>query len=194
MSLDADTIRARLEEAGSLLKGHFVLASGLHSDRYVQCAKLFEHPALAEPLSAELAERCRRLRPDVVLGPAYGGIILAYELARHLKCRAIFVERYDGEFKLRRGFEMTAGQRVLVAEDVITTGGSALEAMEVVKAHGAVVCGVASIIDRRASPGELTDLVSLLKVEAPAVPAADCRLCAEGTPAVAPGARKAARR
>lgn len=186
-----EAVRERLERVGSLLTGHFVLSSGLHSDRYVQCAKVFEHPPVAAELCAALAERLRGARPDVVLGPAYGGIILAYELARALGVRAVFVERVDGAFKLRRGFALEAGERVLVAEDVVTTGGSAAEAAALATQHGAVVVGTTALIDRSRGVDGLT---ALLKLDAPTVPAGDCPLCADGIPATAPGSRKAPRR
>lgn len=186
-----ETVRGKLESVGSLLTGHFALSSGLHSDRYVQCAKVFEHPAVAAELCAALADKLRDKRADVVLGPAYGGIILAYELARALGARAVFVERVDGAFKLRRGFALEAGERVLVAEDVITTGGSAAEAVAVAAQHGAEVVGIASLIDRSRGVENLT---SLLKLDAPAYPSGDCPLCADGVAATVPGSRKAARR
>lgn len=181
-------IRAALDEVGAVLRGHFVLSSGLHSDTYVQCAKIFEHPAVAEKLCRDLASRCPKV--PVVVGPAYGGIIVAYELARHLGARALFAERVDGRFVLRRGFALAKGERVLVTEDVITTGGSALEAAELVRSLGADVAGIASIIDRRAKPSDM-NLTSLLKVDAAAFPPTDCPLCARGVPATKPGSRGA---
>jgi orotate phosphoribosyltransferase len=190
MSLGADRIREALASAGSLLEGHFVLSSGLHSPAYVQCARLFEHPGPAGELCAELARRCDARRPQAVLGPAYGGILLAYELARHLAARALFVERVDGAFALRRGFRLEPGEPVLIAEDVVTTGGSAAEAAEVARAHGALVVGTACLVDRSRVP--VPDLIALLKLDIPTFPAADCPLCAEGRPVEKPGSRKAA--
>lgn len=188
MSLSEETIRGKLASIGSLLEGHFILTSGLHSNRYVQCAKVFEHPEVAQELCAELAARLAGRRVQVVLGPAYGGIILAYELARHLKARAIFVEREERVFTLRRGFALAAGERVLVAEDVVTTGGSAAEAAAVAVAYGADVCGMASLIDR--SSGTVEGLTALLKLQAPAWKPESCPLCADGVTAVKPGSRK----
>lgn len=186
MSLSDADIRSALDSVNAVLRGHFVLSSGLHSDTYVQCAKIFEHPAVAEKLCRELASRCEKV--PVVVGPAYGGIILAYELARHLGARALFVERTDGKFSLRRGFAIAGGERALVSEDVITTGGSALEAAALVQSLGAEVVGIASVIDRRTKPGDLK-LTALLKVEAATYPGADCPLCARGVPTTKPGSR-----
>lgn len=188
VSLTEEAIRGKLASVGSLLEGHFVLTSGMHSDRYVQCAKVFEHPDVAGELCAELASRLAGRRAQVVLGPAYGGIILAYELARHLKARAVFVEREERVFALRRGFGLEAGERVLVAEDVVTTGGSAAEAAAVARRHGAEVCGMASLIDR--SAGAVDGLTALVKLQAPAWKPEACPLCAEGVAAVKPGSRK----
>lgn len=188
MSLTDADVRAALDSVNAVLRGHFVLSSGLHSDTYVQCAKIFENPAVAEKLCRELGARCEKV--SAVVGPAYGGIILAYELARHLGARALFVERADGKFDLRRGFAISRGEKILVSEDVVTTGGSALEAVDLVRALGGDVVGIASIIDRRGKPTDMK-LTSLLKIEASTWPAADCPLCAKGVPTAKPGSRGA---
>ena len=138
-----------LERTGALKRGHFVLSSGLHSDRYCQCAALFEHPRDGARVASLMGERLAgRVRADTVVSPALGGVLWGYELARALGARSLFGERVDGTFRLRRGFDLNEGERVLLAEDVITTGGSVLELAEVVEAMGARVVGVASVVDR----------------------------------------------
>ncbi len=139
-----------LEKTGALKTGHFVLSSGLHSDRYCQCAALFEHPSDARRVAELMADRLRTDVPcDVVLAPALGGVLWGYELARQLGVRSLFAERKPGEpFSLRRGFRIEPGQRVLLAEDVVTTGGSVMELVPLVEQLGAEVAGFAVIVDR----------------------------------------------
>ena len=138
-----------LERTGALKRGHFVLSSGLHSDRYCQCAALFERPdagaRVAELMRDRLADQAR---PDGVVAPALGGVLWGYELARVLGVRSLFAERVDGRLRLRRGFALREGERVLLAEDVVTTGGSVLELADLVEGLGAGVVGVAAIVDR----------------------------------------------
>ncbi|MDX2115918.1 MAG: orotate phosphoribosyltransferase [Planctomycetota bacterium] len=149
MSL-SDEAQALLEQAGALKRGHFVLSSGLHSDRYCQCATLFENPELAARVAALMLEKLPRgFDCDVVLAPALGGVLWGYELARALGVRSLFAERLPGQsFELRRGFELRPGERVLLAEDVVTTGGSVSELVPLVEAAGATVAGYAVIADR----------------------------------------------
>ncbi len=138
-----------LERTGALLNGHFKLSSGLHSDRYCQCAKLFEDPAAGAMVAKLMRDSLpRKLRVDVVLAPALGGVVWGYELARALVVRSIFAERKDGEFALRRGFQLEPGDRVLLAEDVITTGKSVKELLPLVEQAGAEVVGYATVVDR----------------------------------------------
>lgn len=146
----AEETRALLEEAGALKRGHFILSSGLHSDRYCQCATLFERPEIASKVAALLKRSLPAgCRVDVVLSPALGGVLWGYELARVLGCRNIFAERQPGAaFELKRGFEIRAGERVLLAEDVVTTGGSVSELVPLVKSAGAELVGFAVIADR----------------------------------------------
>lgn len=144
-----------LKDTEALLEGHFLLSSGLHSDKYVQCAKLTQYPENTEYAASVLAELYKDDDIDLVIGGAFGGIIIAYELARQLKVRNVFCERGDdGEFMLRRGFEIKPGERVLIGEDVCTTGKSILEVKGLVEKLGAVVVGTAVIIDRNNEKGK----------------------------------------
>ena len=176
--------------SGALLDGHFRLTSGLHSAGYLQCALVLQHPAHAEALGRALADTTRSLRPTVVLSPALGGIIIGQEVGRALGVRAIFAERQDGALMLRRGFTLNETDRVLVVEDVLTTGGSTRETMQVAIASGAQVAGAASIVDR--SSGSVTFDVpfhSLLTIDLPTYEPDQCPLCAQGLPVVKPGSR-----
>lgn len=179
-----------LVESGSLLNGHFLLSSGLHSNKYFQCATLLEDPKYAEQIAKAVADKCRELKPDVVLAPALGAVVFGYELARQLGVRSIFAERPDGKFELRRGFALRPGERVLMAENVVTTGGSVVETAEMAKALGAHVVGYALIVDRtmgRWQPQE--PLIAYAALEAATYQPETCPLCAEGTKAVKPGSR-----
>jgi orotate phosphoribosyltransferase len=180
------------EDCGALLKGHFLLSSGLHSPGYLQCALVCQHPGICARLCDELARELQGVPADVIAGPAMGGIIPAYELARALRVRGIFFERDDnGRMRLRRGFGLTVGERVIVAEDVMTTGGSVAEIVEAVEAAGAELAGIACLVDRggaRRFAGRPT--VSLLQIEIPTYPPDECPLCKEGVPLAKPGSRK----
>lgn len=181
-----------LQETGALLQGHFLLTSGRHSDRYIQCARVFQHPLYAEEICRALAEKCLPLQPDLCIGPALGGIIIAYETARALNVRGLFAERdQNGIMTLRRGFEIKPRERVLVLEDVVTTGGSVREVIDVVKQWGGEVCGVGAVADR--SNGKVDFGVpfhALIRLEINAYEPETCPLCREGIPAVKPGSRK----
>ena len=183
-------------ETGAYLKGHFRLTSGLHSPEYLQCAKVLQHPGLAERFGVALAEQLKAIDPaiDVVIAPAMGGLIIGHEVARALGRRFIFTER-DGEGKmaLRRGFTVAAGERAVVIEDVITTGGSSKEVVEILTREGVGVVGVGSIIDRSGGKADLgVPRVALAVLEVKAYPAESCPLCHEGLPVVKPGSRPAA--
>jgi orotate phosphoribosyltransferase len=185
-----DDLLSLYRQSGALLEGHFRLTSGLHSTGYLQCALVLQHPQHAETLGRAIAERTRDLRPTVVLSPALGGLIIGHEVARGLGVRAIFAERQDGALTLRRGFFLDPADRVLVVEDVMTTGGSTRETMEVAKAAGGQVVGAASIVNR--SGGTATfdvPLVSLLDVALPTYQPDACPLCAQGLAVVKPGSR-----
>ena len=177
--------------AGALLDGHFLLTSGLHSPRYLQCALVLQDPVLAEDLCRALAAKLKDLRPGTVVGPAMGGIVVAYELARAVGARGIFAERQDGKMSLRRGFQIARGDRVLLAEDVVTTGGSLMEVKEVVRQAGGEVVGVASLVNRAGErqPEFGVPFVSLLRISVPTYEAASCPLCKEGSAPVKPGSR-----
>src|SRR5215208_379722 len=140
----------RFRRSGALLEGHFRLTSGLHSSGYLQCALVLQHPQHAEARGGAIADRTRELRPTVVLSPALGGVVIGQEVARALGVRAIFCERQDGALTLRRGFVIAESDRILVVEDVLTTGGSTRETIQVAKAAGGHVVGAASIVDRSA--------------------------------------------
>jgi len=179
------------ETTGAVLKGHFLLSSGLHSPVYIQCAKLLQHPDLAERVCRTLAEKVRGLGPvQAVVGPALGGIVVAYELARALGVRGMFAERDNGRMCLRRGFEVSPGERVLIAEDVVTTGRSSLEVAEVVRAAGGNPVGIACLVDRRPDATEpKLPVISLLRIELETFSPEECPLCREGVPLVKPGSR-----
>jgi orotate phosphoribosyltransferase len=178
--------------SGALLEGHFRLTSGLHSPGYLQCALVLQHPLQAETLGRAIADRVRDLRATVVLSPALGGVVIGQEVGRALGVRAIFAERQDGKLALRRGFTLDQADRVLVVEDVMTTGGSTRETIEVAKAAGGQVVGTASIVDR--SGGTIrfdVPFVSLLDIALPTYEPERCPLCAEGLAVVKPGSRQA---
>ena len=188
-----DEVLDLFRKSGALLEGHFRLTSGLHSPGYLQCALVLSNPAWAETLGRAIADRVRGLRPTVVLSPAIGGIIIGHEVARALGVRALFAERQDGQLTLRRGFTLSERDRVLVIEDVLTTGGSTRETMNVAKAAGAQVVGAASIVNRsgRAITFDVP-LESLLDYSLPTYEPEKCPLCAQGLPVVKPGSRQVA--
>lgn len=177
-------------KSGALLEGHFRLSSGLHSNRYLQSALVLQHPEYASALGQAIAERLRGLKPNVVLSPALGGIVIGQEVGRALGVRAIFAERQEGRLALRRGFAMSPADRAVVVEDVITTGGSTRETMDVAAAAGAEVVGAAAIIDRGTQAGRLhVPLVPLVRLEVPVYDPESCPMCARGEPVVKPGSR-----
>jgi orotate phosphoribosyltransferase len=182
-------VESRLREAGALLSGHFQLSSGRHSDRYIQCALLLARPRDAEAAGAALAERLADTRPDVVVGPALGGVIIAHEVARALGTRCFFAERKEGVMTLRRGFAVTPGMRVVVVEDVVTTGGSANEVVALLRELGAEVVAVGSIVQRSAGNPFDVRYEALLPLEVTSWTPEECPLCATGSPAVKPGSR-----
>ena len=177
-------------QSGALLEGHFRLSSGLHSDRYLQSALVLQYPEFAARLGDAIGERTQHLQPTVVLSPALGGIVIGQEAGRALGVRAIFAERQDGRLTLRRGFSLGGADRVLVVEDVITTGGSTRETVEVARAAGAAVVGAASIIDRGGNDATMgMPLYSLVQLTVPTYQPDACPLCAAGRPVVKPGSR-----
>ena len=185
-----DQVLDTFRRSGALLEGHFRLTSGLHSDRYLQSALVLQYPDLASTLGAALAARTRHLQPTAVLSPALGGIVIGQEVARALGVRALFAERQEGTLTLRRGFTLTNTDRVLVVEDVLTTGGSTRETAAVARAAGAQVVGAAAIVDRNPDPGRMDlPLQALLHLEVPTYDPAACPLCAAKIPVVKPGSR-----
>ena len=179
------------KRSSALLEGHFRLTSGKHSNQYMQCAQVLQYPEETQKLARHLAEAFQDDRVELVVGPAMGGIIVAYEVARQLKIPAIFTERQDGEMCLRRGFAIQPGQRVLVVEDVVTTGGSVQEVIQVVGAAGGEVVGVGVLVDR--SGGQIdfgTKTQAVLNLDILSWEAEQCPLCAEGKlPVIKPGSR-----
>jgi len=183
---------ADFQDTGALLTGHFRLSSGLHSDRYLQCARLLMWPERAQTAGRELAEKLAEFSPQVVVSPALGGVVIGHEVARALRVRALFAERQDGAFSLRRGFAVEGGERAAVVEDVFTTGGSTREVCAAVEAAGGRVVAVGSIVDRGFPPDAFSvPALSLLSLSVPAWPAEDCPLCAGGAPLETPGSRRA---
>jgi orotate phosphoribosyltransferase len=185
-----DELLDLFRRSGALLEGHFRLTSGLHSSGYLQCALVLQHPAHAEALGRAIADRTRSFRPTAVLSPALGGVVIGHEVGRALGVRALFAERQDGELTLRRGFVIAEKDRVLVVEDVLTTGGSTRETMQVARASGGQVVGAASIVNRSGGRAEFdVPFASLLDIDLPTYEPNDCPLCAQGLPVVKPGSR-----
>ncbi len=191
MALTNEQILEFFKKTEGILHGHFLLTSGRHSDTYMQCAKLFVHPEESAFLCSALADTLRGFGADAVVSPAVGGIIMGYEVARQLGVANYFAERENGGMTLRRGFSLDKGMRVIVVEDVVTTGGSVKEVIELCRNAGAEVAAVASIVDR--SGGEVDFGVpyrALLSMEVKSYDADDCPLCREGKiPAIKPGSR-----
>jgi len=182
-----------LEASGALRHGHFQLSSGLHSPAYVQCALLLEHPARARRVGAALADALRSHGAESVLAPALGGVIIGHEVAAALDVPFRFVERQGTELALRRGFALRPGERLVVVEDVVTTGKSTRETAALARAAGAEVVAIGSIIDRSGGDhGFEVAFASLLGLDFPTYAAESCPLCAEGGAAVKPGSRPAA--
>ena len=190
--MNSEEIARIFEETGALLSGHFLLTSGLHSEKYLQCARVLQWPRHAEALAQALARHFVAQKPRLVISPAIGGIVIGQEVGRALGCRAIFAERENGALRLRRGFTIEPGASAVVVEDVITTGGSTLETIEVVKSHGGTLLGALSIIDRSGGRASLTvPYHSLWTLNIPTFQAEKCPLCKSGSSPVKPGSRNA---
>ncbi len=185
-------LQERLVRCEALLQGHFQLTSGRHSDRYIQCAKLLCHPREAEAACAALAARFADLDVDVVVGPAMGGIVVAHEVARAMGLPALFTERQNGEMTLRRGFRVEPGQRIVVVEDVVTTGGSVKEVIALLTAAGAEVLAVGSLVCRAPSSPFEQRFESLFQIQVDSWDPESCPLCAQGGTAIKPGSRPGA--
>lgn len=182
-----------LKKSNALLEGHFILSSGKHSDKYVQCAKLIQNPKYCEEVAKIIVEKVKQagIKVDLCVGPAMGGIIIAYEVARALGVDAIFTERENNEMTLRRGFEIKEGQKVIIVEDVITTGKSSFETVEVIKAHGGDVVALTSIVNR-SHVDEINGLplISAVKIEVNAWDPDELPDDLKNIPAIKPGSRK----
>lgn len=178
------------QKTGALLTGHFLLSSGLHSERYLQSALVLQQPDIATRLCAALAEHFKNSKIEAVIAPALGGVFVSHETARALGVRALFAERVNGELTLRRGFTIKPGERILVVEDVITTGKSTRETIEVVKKAGGVAVAAASLVDRSGGKAELgVPYESLVTLAVPSYTAEECPLCKAGSTPIKPGSR-----
>ncbi len=188
--MQQEDVKQLLIDFDGLLNGHFCLTSGLHSDTYFQCAKLYQYPPVVKTLAAELAKKLKEIEFDTVVSPAIGAIIFGYEVAAAADKRNLFVERKDGEMQLRRGYKLKEGERVLIVEDVITTARTIFETIEALKPFKIEVAGVACIVDR--SAGKLKDkleITSLLQVEPITYEPENCPLCKLGIELTKPGSR-----
>ncbi|WP_187146173.1 orotate phosphoribosyltransferase [Elusimicrobium minutum] len=191
--MEKEEVLSVFKEKGALLEGHFKLSSGLHSAKYLQCAKVLQYPETAERFCKQLAAelKTKGVKVDVVVGPAMGGVIIAYELARQLGVRSVFTERVDGKVLLRRGFEINKGENCVIAEDVVTTGKSTKEVIDVLKEHGANLTACASLIDR--SGGEASfgvPFVNMAQVEVETFEQFACPMCKQNILVEKPGSRK----
>jgi len=176
---------------GAILEGHFLLTSGLHSGMYVEKFQVLQYPKATEQLCAGFADKFKDEKIDVVIGPVTGGIILAHETAKHFGTRAIFAERDNGRMTIKRGFEIKPGERVLIVEDIVTTGGSVMEVIDVVKEWGGVVAGVAMLVDRSGGTVDFgAPAKALLTLNIKTYAPDDCPLCQQGLPLVKRGSRK----
>ena len=188
--MNAEQVIDQFRKTGALLEGHFQLSSGLHSTVYLQCALVLQFPEQAEELGRAIAEKFQGQGIELVASPAIGGIVIGHEVARALGARFVWTERDAGQMTLRRGFTVSAGEKTLVVEDVITTGGSTRETIEALKRAGADVIAAASIIDRSAGSAEVgVPLMALVSLKVSAVDPAVCDACKLGEPVVKPGSR-----
>ena len=187
---DQTEILAIFKSSEALLEGHFQLTSGKHSPHYFQCAKVLQYPAHAETLCRMIADRFRPQKVDVVIAPALGGIIVGQEVGRQLQARTIFAERKEAALELRRGFAVRPGERVLVCEDVVTTGGSVEEVLRIVRANGGEVVGVGAIVDRSGGRSGLPNLFAAMTMEVVLFNPEECPLCRRGVPVEKPGSKK----
>lgn len=184
-----ESIEKLLEDNNGLLKGHFCLTSGLHSDTYFQCAKLYENPQVVDTLGKKLAEKLANKDFDTIISPAIGAIIIGYETAKQAGKRFLFVERKDGTLQLRRDYKLEKGEKVIILEDVITTARTINETKIAINDFNPEIVGVASIVDRTNGKTDY-DITSLLQVSPVTYDPKDCPLCAEGIPVVKPGSRE----
>ena len=189
--MEADDVIKRFRDSGALLEGHFALSSGLHSAVYLQCALVLQHPKEAEELGRRIAEHFRNENIETVASPAIGGLIIGHEVARSLGARFIWTEREQGNMTLRRGFSVTPGERVLIVEDVVTTGGSTRETVVALQTNGANVVAAASIIDRSLGAADVgVRRIALASLNVPSVDPTVCEACSRGESPIKPGSRK----
>jgi orotate phosphoribosyltransferase len=189
--LQAEDVIEKFRRTGALLEGHFVLTSGLHSPVYLQCALVLQQPRDAEEFGRNIAEHFKTESIQTVAAPAIGGIVIGHEVARALGARFIWTERQEGTMILRRGFSVSPGERVLVVEDVVTTGGSTRETVAALQASGAEVVAAASIIDRSSGKSDVgVPRIALATLDVPSVDPSVCEACKRGEPAIKPGSRK----
>nr|WP_224749531.1 orotate phosphoribosyltransferase [Polycladospora coralii] len=173
-----------------LTEGHFILSSGKHSKHYMQCAQLFQYPKEAEAAGKAIADLFRDERIDLVVGPALGGVIVAHEVARALNVRCIFTERKEGSMQMRRGFTIKPNERILVVEDVVTTGGSVKEVLALLEAESSQIVGIGALVNRNGNQNPFAyPFKSLTAIEIESYEATDCPLCKMGIPAIKPGSR-----
>ena len=179
-----EEVRALLVKTGAIMDGHFLLTSGLHSPHYVEKFNVLQHPAYTAQLCAAMAEKFKDAQIETVVGPVTGGILLAHETGKSLGTRAIFTERVDGKMTFRRGFSLHAGERVLIVEDIVTTGWSIKEVIEVVKAAGAIAVAVSMLVDRSGGKADFGDVpaAALLTMDVETYAPESCPLCAKGIP------------
>lgn len=190
MKLSTEEIKKIFIDSGALLEGHFRLTSGRHSDRYIQCARVLMEPNYTAALCGHLAEAFKNEAVDLVVGPAMGGIVISYEMARQLGVPSLFTERVDGKMTIRRNFTIEPGQKVLVVEDVVTTGGSVKEVIDIVRENGGIVVGVALLVDRSNGKVDLGARVeACLSMDVKSYEADECPLCKAGLPIIKPGSR-----
>jgi len=195
MIIKTEEVMKKFEQAGAIQKGHFKLTSGVHSDTYIQCAQVMQHPGFMHNLCSELGKKFRGDDIDVIIGPAIGGIIMAHVMAQVLGpwVRAIFTERENGKMTLRRSFEIKEGEKVIVVEDVTTTGSSVREVMDIVKLRQGKVVGVGVLIDRSGGKVDFgVKTEKLLTVDIKTYLPEECPLCKKGIPVVKPGSRELA--
>jgi orotate phosphoribosyltransferase len=186
-----EEVITKFKETGALLEGHFLLSSGLHSSVYLQCAIALQSPSVAADFGRAISDHFRSEQIETVVSPAIGGLVIGYEVARQLGARFIWTERENGKMALRRGFSVREGERILVVEDVITTGASTRETIEALTDLGASVVAAAAIIDRSGGKAEVgVQRFSLATLDVPAVAPADCEQCKRGEPTVKPGSRR----
>ncbi len=189
--MNSEQILEHFRRTNALLEGHFILSSGLHSPKYLQCALALQMPSAAAKFGAAIAEHFKDSNIETVASPAIGGLIIGFAVAQSLNVRFIWTERQNGEMTLRRGFSVKENERILVVEDVITTGGSTRECIAALESHGAKVTNAASIIDRSNGAADVgVPRISLVSLEVPSYKPEDCPLCANGGIAVKPGSRK----